>query len=216
MSTPQGVSPSDPAAASAATPSDVVQDAANDPDAHLVDISDETWAIIMGHKLNESRNLTDLRPALASGFLVKRGGDNNSDWSSFLEASPANPTAIGVNILWLGSAHRAGSVAPQTPSQAQTPTGSQGGLPLQPTAPFAQAAVQSQANATHQVQAALNAQMRAGGSPAFESFLRDYLHAYRGLGLLAHVRGIRGTKGGLIPWHIAMAMNAVNGLERCM
>lgn len=215
VSTPQGVSP-DPATATAATPSEAIQDAANDPDAHLVDTTDEAWSVVLSHKLSNSNSLTDWQPCLASGFLIKRGGDPSSDRNSTIECPPATPTAIGINILWLGSTPRgSGPSSSQPPSQTQTPTSSQSAVPPSSSASFAQAAAQNQTSNAQQAAAAMTAHMRSGG-PAFDQILRDYISVYRSLGTLAHLRGMRGTKGGAIPWHIAAAMNAVDALEKCM
>lgn len=46
----------------------------SDADSTLVDQLDMTWAVIAAHRLNNSTSLTELNHALASGYLVKRGG----------------------------------------------------------------------------------------------------------------------------------------------
>lgn len=50
-----------------------------DPDAILADASDETWGVILSHPLNNSNCLVEIRPALASGYLVKRQGAVDAD-----------------------------------------------------------------------------------------------------------------------------------------
>ncbi|KAF2098312.1 hypothetical protein NA57DRAFT_77101 [Rhizodiscina lignyota] len=222
VSTPQGVSPSDPSAGAAATPSEVAQDAANDPDAHLIDTTDETWGVVMGHRLNNSHSLTEWRPSLASGFLIKRGGDGSSSRDD--EGNVQGPIAVGVNIVWIGSSIRAqGLNAQQNQSQAQnqnqTPSSSQGaavtpGTPFPPGGIPATSQAQQQAGSTSAAAAAAIGGMRGG--PSIDPLLREYLHIYRGLGLLAKLRGMKGTKGGAVPWHIVAAVNGVKGLERCM
>ncbi|KAI9844612.1 MAG: mediator of RNA polymerase II transcription subunit 13 [Sclerophora amabilis] len=64
----------------AATPTDTTNSStANnalpdlDADATLVDISDNTWSVILAHRLRNSNSIIDYRPALASGLLIKQG-----------------------------------------------------------------------------------------------------------------------------------------------
>lgn len=51
----------------------------SDADSTLVDQLDMTWAVIAAHRLNNSTSLTELNQALASGYLVKRGGPKLED-----------------------------------------------------------------------------------------------------------------------------------------
>lgn len=51
----------------------------SDADATLIDQLDMTWAVIAAHRLNNSTSLTELNHALASGYLVKRGGPKLED-----------------------------------------------------------------------------------------------------------------------------------------
>lgn len=46
----------------------------SDADAALTDITDQTWGVVLSHRLHTSTSSTDLNPALVSGYLVKRGG----------------------------------------------------------------------------------------------------------------------------------------------
>ena len=214
VSTPQGVSPSDPSAGAAATPSEVTQDAANDPDAHLIDSTDETWGVVLGHRLNNSNSLTEWRPSLASGFIIKRGGDGSSTSApnNSEDTTIPGPIAVGVNVIWIGSSVQRGqnANAPQNQNQPQTPVATTPGTPFPPGGGFAH----NQQQATSAAAAAAIGGMRGG--PSMDPLLREYLGIYRGLGMLARLRGMRGTKGGAVPWHIAAALNAVKGLERCM
>lgn len=50
-----------------------------DADTTLVDVTDTTWGAVVSHRLNNSPSLTDLNPALQSGYLVKRGGTSAED-----------------------------------------------------------------------------------------------------------------------------------------
>lgn len=45
----------------------------------LTDICDESWGVILSHRLNNSPHLTEYRPALASGYLLRRKGDTDGD-----------------------------------------------------------------------------------------------------------------------------------------
>lgn len=60
-----------------------------DADTTLVDVTDTTWGGVVSHRLNNSPSLTDLNPALQSGYLVKRGGPKPED----------PPVAMEVNII---------------------------------------------------------------------------------------------------------------------
>lgn len=74
-------------AANAPTPTD--QSFELDTDAVLVDAADETWGIVLSHRLNNSNSLLEYRPALASGYLVKRRGTTDAD----------GIVALGVNLV---------------------------------------------------------------------------------------------------------------------
>jgi mediator of RNA polymerase II transcription subunit 13 len=72
VATPMGVSPDPHSLTPAATPSEMLAtEAANDPDAHLVDTTDETYCLIMAHRINLIPAQDDFFQALASGLLVK-------------------------------------------------------------------------------------------------------------------------------------------------
>ena len=60
-----------------------------DGDAILVDVTDQTWGVVLSHRLSTSSSPGDLTSALASGYLVKRGGTNTED----------PPVVMEVNIL---------------------------------------------------------------------------------------------------------------------
>ncbi|KAI1822078.1 mediator complex subunit 13 C-terminal-domain-containing protein [Xylaria intraflava] len=97
-STPQGVvSPEqsgnaqtpfrDNAPSSGQTPGDNGAD--SDTDAALIDVTDQTWGVILSHRLHTSTSLSDSNPALVSGYLVKRSGMRMED----------PPVVMEVNIL---------------------------------------------------------------------------------------------------------------------
>ena len=65
-------------------------DAITDPDATLVNLTDECWSLILPFGLNNSHSSLDSRPALRSGFLLKRRGPRDSD----------GLVALGVNLIY--------------------------------------------------------------------------------------------------------------------
>ncbi|TEA12946.1 Mediator of RNA polymerase II transcription subunit 13 [Colletotrichum sidae] len=58
-------------------------------DAILLDVTDQTWGAILGHRLSSSPSLGELSPSLASGYLIKRGGTKLED----------PPVTMEVNIV---------------------------------------------------------------------------------------------------------------------
>ena len=60
-----------------ATPTEIPLE--TDPESQLTDICDESWAVILSHRLNSSPHLTEYKPALASGYLVRRKGPSDGD-----------------------------------------------------------------------------------------------------------------------------------------
>lgn len=74
-------------AAGAPTPGD--NNPESDGDATLTEITDQTWGAVLSHRLNNSCSLTELNPALVSGYLVKRGGTRTED----------PPVVMEVNIV---------------------------------------------------------------------------------------------------------------------
>ena len=60
-----------------------------DGDAILIDVTDQTWGVVLAHRLGTSSAPGDLLSALASGYLIKRGGTNAED----------PPLVMEVNIL---------------------------------------------------------------------------------------------------------------------
>jgi mediator of RNA polymerase II transcription subunit 13 len=73
----------------APTPSDSNTELKIDADATLIDITDQTWGVILPHRLNNSRSLLEFNPTLISGYLIKRSGAAASDV----------PIVIEVNIV---------------------------------------------------------------------------------------------------------------------
>ncbi|KAH6618109.1 mediator complex subunit 13 C-terminal-domain-containing protein [Chaetomium sp. MPI-SDFR-AT-0129] len=65
-----------------------------DGEGTLIDTTETTWGVVLSHRLNNSASLTDLRPALASGYLVKRSGPRVED----------APVAMEVNVVYSDNA----------------------------------------------------------------------------------------------------------------
>ncbi|KAL4739622.1 mediator complex subunit 13 C-terminal-domain-containing protein [Aspergillus similis] len=65
------------APANALTPTDSLLE--SESESLLVDICDESWCVLLSHRLNGTLHLTEYRPALASGYLVRRRGTTDAD-----------------------------------------------------------------------------------------------------------------------------------------
>ncbi|KAB5583153.1 mediator complex subunit 13 C-terminal-domain-containing protein [Coniochaeta sp. 2T2.1] len=67
------------------------ESSATEPDADtvLIDVTDTTWGAVVSHRLNNSSSLTELNPAVQSGYLVKRSGVKPED----------PPVAMEVNVI---------------------------------------------------------------------------------------------------------------------
>ncbi|GAB0131701.1 hypothetical protein EsDP_00000162 [Epichloe bromicola] len=97
VSPEQSATPATPANATAATPRGLEAGADADTDAILYDVTDQTWGAVVGHRLNNSTSVTDLRPALVSGYLIKRTGARMED----------APVAMEVNLVHTDASPRA-------------------------------------------------------------------------------------------------------------
>lgn len=203
VSTPQpGVSPDQHGLTPAATPSDLISDPSADPDARLIDITDETWGIVLSHRLHNSHSAVEYRPALISGLLVKRGDSSATTSPSQPSDLSHGPIVIGINILWVGAigGTRAGSSPFNSPATSDGV--SPGGMGMQG----------STERSSNSMSWTSTAQSRATA----ENLLKEVLSQFRGLGLLARLKGMRGSKHGAVPWHVAAALRAVRGMRRCM
>ncbi|KAF2452879.1 mediator complex subunit 13 C-terminal-domain-containing protein [Lineolata rhizophorae] len=206
---------------------DVTSGALSDPEARLIDLSDDAWGLLLGHRRNVARGLGSWRPALLSGVLAKRGRGSATAPTSWDGGAGAPDTAsslededmvtpglqlVGVNVVWAtgfaraAAGHAGGPVGlgPQgadgAPAQAHQQLQHQG--PLAP-----------QTQQQQQAAVALRGGNLEGG---LRELLRELLTMYRGLGVLAKVRGMRGGRGGVVPWHVLAAVRAVKGMERCV
>lgn len=72
-----GNTPTSSAIYSAPTPSEPALEP--DADVVLTDISDESWTVVLSHRLNSSAHVADYRPALASGYLLRRKGSSDGN-----------------------------------------------------------------------------------------------------------------------------------------
>lgn len=76
-----GTAPTPPggwgASANASTPTDALPEV--ESESLLTDIYDETWGVVLSHRLNSSLHQTEYRPALASGYLLRRKGSTDGD-----------------------------------------------------------------------------------------------------------------------------------------
>lgn len=69
--------PTPPSGANAPTPTEASLEA--ESESLLTDICDESWGVILSHRLNSSPHLTEYRPALTSGYLLRRKGATDGE-----------------------------------------------------------------------------------------------------------------------------------------
>ncbi|KAI9818768.1 MAG: mediator of RNA polymerase II transcription subunit 13 [Pycnora praestabilis] len=74
----------------AGTPNADVSTLEVDPDASLVDVTDETWGAILSHRMQNTHSVLEYQPALASGYLIKRTGSREED----------PPITFAVNLIY--------------------------------------------------------------------------------------------------------------------
>lgn len=202
----------------AATPSaaDPPTDPTQDPDARLVDITDETWGIILAHRMHNSNSTTQFSPALISGLLVKRGPSSTTARSLEPPSADPGPITVGINILWIGavgSTRAATSPFPPTPGGSEPPSHPAGSyLNAAPAAgPASQPSTPTQGpQQTSSLMWTPTPQTRATA----ENLLKEILSQFRGLGLLARLKGVRGSRHGTVPWHVGACVRGVEGVGR--
>ncbi|PKS11409.1 hypothetical protein jhhlp_003172 [Lomentospora prolificans] len=88
LSPEQSGNPATPA--NAPTPSDANATDGTSADGILVDVMDQSWGCVLGHRLNNSTSPTEINPALFSGYLIKRGGTKAED----------PPVVMEVNVIY--------------------------------------------------------------------------------------------------------------------
>jgi mediator of RNA polymerase II transcription subunit 13, fungi type len=82
--------PGGPSGWNAATPPEHGFDPSTDTDVQLVDPREESWSVILPFGMNQSRDIQEMRPAVASGYLVKRTGRKEED----------GVTMLGIHMVW--------------------------------------------------------------------------------------------------------------------
>ncbi|KAI9151706.1 Mediator of RNA polymerase II transcription subunit 13 [Paramyrothecium foliicola] len=82
--------------AGAATPG-AESTAEAESDSVLVDVTDQTWGAIVGHRLGNPAPMMETQPALLTGYLIKRTGNKMED----------TPTVMEVNLIHADSVPRA-------------------------------------------------------------------------------------------------------------
>ncbi|KAF2799159.1 hypothetical protein K505DRAFT_371161 [Melanomma pulvis-pyrius CBS 109.77] len=204
-STPQpGLSPDPHSVTPAATPSaDQTNDPIVDPEARFVDATDESWGIILSHRLHNSNSTIEFRPCVISGLLVKRGSTYAT--CSTLHPIPdpeRGPIVVGVNILWVGAVGSTRVATSPFPTSAAAEGVSPGGAGPSPLGE----------RSSTSLMWTPTAQTRATA----ENLLKEMLSQFRALGLLARLKGMRGTRHGTVPWHVVAAMRGVEGMRKCL
>lgn len=101
VSTPQAsiVSPEQTAMPATPSQSSNTADSSNeaDPEGALIDITEQTWGAVVGHRLNNSSTPLELQPALVSGYLIKRTGPKMED----------PPVVMEINLVHTENTQRA-------------------------------------------------------------------------------------------------------------
>ncbi|KAF2848675.1 hypothetical protein T440DRAFT_556499 [Plenodomus tracheiphilus IPT5] len=237
-STPQPTVSPDPAAGltPVATPSatDPSQDPSQDPEARLIDVTDETWGITLAHRLHNSNSTNHFSPALISGLLVKRGisfATSHSVSHPIPDPEPG-PIVIAVNILWIGAVgtnttpptntNSTRNNSPFPPTSSTTDTGTPSAS--SPASSYAGSSTTSAPPSPSPVADAAGPRSTSSlmwtptpqTRSTAENLLKEILGQFRALGLLAKLRGMRGSRHGSVPWHIVAAKRGVGGLEKVM
>lgn len=225
--TPQpGISPDPTTVATPATPSTAdpqLEAVTSDPDAHLVELADETWAIILGHRVNVSADCRDYRPSMSSGLLIRPAEAaqemSSEDDSGMALTNESCLPMIMVHLLWVGSSTRGTGPIPQQHQTGMSPMNPS--LQVAPGAVVGDSGSQAPAGASSASSASSNVPQQPpflGNLPKSTSdgILKEYLQLYRNLALLAKIRGVRGSRNSCLPWHVAIAMRALAGLDAVM
>jgi len=73
-----------------------------DSDAILIDACEESWAVILSHRLSNSTYITEYKPALVSGYLLRRKGVNDSQGVAAMSLNlvhTSRPSALHEAVL---------------------------------------------------------------------------------------------------------------------
>ncbi|KAL2264674.1 hypothetical protein VTJ83DRAFT_7184 [Remersonia thermophila] len=184
-------------------------------DTTIVDTTETTWGVVVSHRLNNSPSLTDLNPALASGYLVKRAGPRQDDC----------PVAMEVNVIYgdTGAVSLPGAAGVVGP--AAVPGGGGGALPGAAGVPWSPR--MGQAAAVGSGGGGVGVSVSSGvpgtgmvrvvaSSTVYDALLREMLTYFRGLGTLARARGVVEKETDVRPWHVAVVEKAVRALYLLM
>ncbi|KAF2472631.1 uncharacterized protein BDR25DRAFT_284183 [Lindgomyces ingoldianus] len=227
-STPQaagGLSPDHPGLTPAATPSDSTNDPSNDPEARLINVTDESWGVILSHRLHNSNSTVEFRPCLISGLLVKRGEtystSRRTTQGGEIPDPERGPIVVGVNILWVGavgSTRAAQSPFPPSASGAEGVSPGGTNLTSNTSNPHLNSNPPNTSGAgiPERSSTSLMWTPTAQSRATAENLLKEVLAQFRALGLLARLKGMRGTRGGTVPWHVGAAMRGVGGVVKCL
>lgn len=77
------------------TPSEPGFDPNTESDLTLLDPAEESWSIILPYGVNQTRSMVELRPALATGLLIKRRGSKVEDGCVAMEVSVISSSTPG-------------------------------------------------------------------------------------------------------------------------
>ena len=81
----------------ASTPPDFGFDPNNESDLTVVDLSEESWGIVLPFGTNQSRNMTELHPSQITGHLLTRRGPKSEDGYNVIEISLVKSITVASN-----------------------------------------------------------------------------------------------------------------------
>ena len=81
----------------APTPPDPSFDHNAESDLTVIDPSEDSWGIVLPFGMNQSRNMTELRPSQVTGFLMKRQGPKGNDGYHTIEFSLVKTIVVASN-----------------------------------------------------------------------------------------------------------------------
>lgn len=171
-----------------------------DADTTLIDTSETTWGIVISHRLNNSPSLTDLNPALASGYLVKRSASPSPGL-----AAPTVPLPPPIPLSRAGTMTTAEDLTNSTPNPAPA------NINTNINATNATVPVNIPPPAVMEVNVVYSDSARV----VYDGLLREMLTYFRGLGTLARARGVVDRED-VRPWHVAVVEKGVRAVGLLM
>ncbi|KAL1838698.1 hypothetical protein VTJ49DRAFT_2288 [Mycothermus thermophilus] len=182
-------------------------------DTTIVDTTETTWGVVVSHRLNNSPSLTDLNPALASGYLVKRAGARQDDC----------PIAMEVNVIYgdtgTGSAPGGGGggVGPGAgPGGGSAAAAGGAGVASGGPGGGGPGGGGGSSGGGGAVPGTTGVVRVVASSSVYDALLREMLTYFRGLGTLARARGVVERETDVRPWHVAVVEKAVRVLYLLM